>query len=447
MMKLDFVGLWRSLVTLICGGKKFDAPTSGYSFSAVLAEERKLSELNVRGDRRSALLCLSIADPVWKMSAGAMEAALQYYTASSDATRYTDNAGIRESCEHNFPDTHKHIAQFLSDKYLIDIGEDEVQYSPGAIKRALAEYIPTAFFDEKTCLVFPTPGYGVIKSPMNRRGAKVIDLPLKRISLGLTFPWTSFSWTIPHNKLKGYGRFRKRFMYVNVPHNPTGMVFDRDDWKNILSWAGKHKFKLIVDEAYDDIRFDETKKGVSVMTMPDWQKTCLVLQSVSKGWNATGLRLGWIAGDKTAIAVLRQVMDVKDSGMFGPSIAAGLACLSHPEWAQQTRTAYKELHKTLARGLCDASFTSEAGVPNAGLCQLTLAPRKINGVAFVSAAECAKWLREKMRISVMHYDVNGVGYLRWAVTTKPVPECGLMAAHEVIAEAMKRLIIETKPEF
>jgi aspartate/methionine/tyrosine aminotransferase len=437
-MKIDLKSLWRSLVTLICGGKKFDAPSGGYSFSAVLAEERNLSKANVPGDRRSALLCLSIADPVWKMPRRAMDAAMRYYESSSDATRYTDNAGIRSSVEHDFPDTHEHIARFLSDKYKIDIGADEVQYSPGAIKRLLAEYVPTAFFDEKTCLVFPTPGYGVIKSPMNRRGAKVIDLPLKRTNLG---------WIIPYNKLRGYGRFRKRFMYVNVPHNPTGMAYDQEDWKKILTWAEKHKFKLIVDEAYDDIRFNETKKGVSVMTMPDWQKTCLVLQSVSKGWNATGLRFGWVAGEATAIAALRQVLDVKDSGMFGPTIAAGLTCLSHPEWAEETRVTYRKLHEILASGLCDAGFTRVASLPDAGLCQLTLAPKEINGVAFASASDCAKWLREKMRISVMHYDVGGVGYLRWSVTTKPIPECGLETVVDVIGEAVSRLATEVKAKF
>ena len=67
---IDLDKQWRDIVAECCGGVTFDAQGGGYSFSNVLAEERELAKGNVEGDSSSALCCLSIADPRWKMPEG-----------------------------------------------------------------------------------------------------------------------------------------------------------------------------------------------------------------------------------------------------------------------------------------------------------------------------------------------------------------------------------------
>jgi LL-diaminopimelate aminotransferase len=424
---------FRNLVAKRCGGKNFDAPNTGYSFSAVLAEERKLAEGNVKGKPETALLTLSIADPTWKMPEPAVTEMVKFYHACPDATRYTDNTGIKGSPETVYgkqvESTHEMIASFLRQRYSHDVGninEKWVQYSPHGIKGLLSEYLPAAFFDEQTFLAFPIPGYPVIKNAMNCRGAQVVDLPMINGKDG---------WKIPLEKLKGYKRFKKRFLYLNVPHNPTGMAFNYTDWRRAIVWAKKHKFILIVDEAYTDLRFDDV--STSVLNVEGWDECCLVLQSISKGWNATGARFGWVIGNPTAIAAIGKVMDVKDSGGFGLTLAAAHACLANLNWAIDTRGKYRLLHAELAAGLAEAGF--KTGLPDGGLCQFTRAPLSADGVMFATLVECAQWFREKLRISLMHYEVAGERYLRWAVTVKPVPECGLMDEQAVIREAVRRL--------
>jgi aspartate/methionine/tyrosine aminotransferase len=192
---------------------------------------------------------------------------------------------------------------------------------------------------------------------------------------------------------------------------------------------------LIVDEAYTDLRFDDV--STSVLNVEGWDECCLVLQSISKGWNATGARFGWVVGKPTAIAAIRKVMDVKDSGGFGLTLAGANACLENLNWAIDTLENYRLLHAELAAGLAEAGF--ETDVPDGGLCQFTRAPIAADGMIFTTLVDCVKWFREKLRISLMHYEVSGEGYLRWAVTVKPVPECGLMDEQAVIREAVRRL--------
>ena len=422
---------WRDLVATRCGGKDFDAPGGGYAFSTVLAEERELEKANVPGRPETALLKLSIADPTWKMPRGAIAAAVNYYRVCPDATRYTDNAGIRAGNGTELGDTHEEIVNALRRLFPglpNGFNRDWVQYSPGAIKRALAEFIPTAFFEKERgdLLVFPTPGYPVIKSPMNNREIEVQEVPMVLAKNG---------WRIPLGKVR-VGEGRRVYLYLNNPHNPTGSCYTQEELAELVNWAIANGVTLIVDEAY--ILIGYLGFTSSILTAPNWEKCSIVLQSVSKGWNATGLRFGWMIGDpEVAIPVLRKVTDVKDSGLFGPSIAAGLTCLRDLEYPKTTQANYRHLHEILAQGLAQAGFGG--GMPDAGLCQFTPAPRATNGREFAILVECVRWFRYDLRISLMHYEVEGRWYLRWAVTLKPVPECNLPTEEAVLAEAVRRL--------
>jgi hypothetical protein len=96
-----------------------------------------------------------------------------------------------------------------------------------------------------------------------------------------------------------------------------------------------------------------------------------------------------------------------------------------------------KLHQKLAEGLKEAGFQAEP--PKAGLCQFTPAPRKADGYEFKSLTDCVQWFRRVLRISLMHYEIAGKWYLRWAVTIKPIPECDLPDKMSVIEEAISRL--------
>ena len=116
-------------------------------------------------------------------------------------------------------------------------------------------------------------------------------------------------------------------LYLNSPHNPTGTTLSRIEKVGVIKWATENNVTVIVDEAYSHLRLD---KSESFLDIAGWEQCCIVLQSVSKGWSATGIRFGWVVAHPTVIKALRKIMDVKDSGGFGPCIAASLWCLKHP---------------------------------------------------------------------------------------------------------------------
>ena len=239
----------------------------GYSFGIVLAEEealekaleKRLRENNIPKCPSLAILKLSVADPVWKMLLKAMLASMKYYNKTPDATRYTDSTGIRVGSSN----TNEVLAGIIAAQYQnFPQGFDGswVQYLPDSIKGALAKTIPAAFFDEETLLVFLAPGYPVVKSLINRQGAKVLDIEMEQTKKG---------WRIPLEKIPA-GK-AKTWLYLNIPHNPTGKTCSREELTEIVDWANKFGIKLIVDEAYNDLRYDDS---VSILEIPGWEQCC-----------------------------------------------------------------------------------------------------------------------------------------------------------------------------
>jgi aspartate/methionine/tyrosine aminotransferase len=358
-----------------------------------------------------------------------------HFDGDLNASRYTDTVGI--------PQTRERIAKALNSHKALDgemeISPEMVIYSPHGIKGLLSTVIPTAFFDHATnnrpvLLFFLSPGYGVITSTMNNNGVKVITVPMKRILDDWEIPWGTIKKEI-NNCFDPTGFYKPiSFMYYNFPHNPTGATRSYKQMTGDLIYAGNMDLKLIVDEAYDHLRYDESK---SMLQIPGWQNSAIILQSVSKGWNATGLRFAWSVSHLDVTKLFEKVWDVKDSGSWGVTIATGLSCLEDINFAKETNERYKNLHAILCEGLIQSGF--KTGLPNGGLCLFSPAPKSAGGINFRNVIECAQYFREKLRISLMHYEVDGAWYLRWAVTFRSMPEYGLPSQEDVIREAMRRL--------
>ncbi len=436
MSNPDFDRHWRRLARPRVGGEHFDAPGAGYTFSAVLNEERELRKQNVAGDPSSALLTLSIADPTPRLDVNAMEALQLYYEQYPDCSRYSDLTGIADY--YGKGSTNDLVAAYCNVKYGTVLTGDNVQWVPGSIKRALAEYIPAAFFDSSivshpsTLLIMPDPSYGVIADSINNRGVTIEKVPLLNNGGVWDLDLDGMARAIGSHEDDPHP-FPENFMYVNIPHNPTGFAYTKEQWERLFVWAQKNYVTLIIDLAYIDLAYSDSV--FNPMILDGWERH-IFLGSVSKGFHATGLRFGWIVGHPTMIKIMRKVGDVKDSGMFAPTIAAALDSLQHPERAVVECERNRRLHEALVTALSRHGF--DARMPDAGLCQFMQAPKSANGVEFVTAGDFTKWLRENFRISIMHNAFNGIPYVRFSVTVDPVPECDINTAEDVIAELDRR---------
>ncbi|HEY6012671.1 MAG TPA: aminotransferase class I/II-fold pyridoxal phosphate-dependent enzyme, partial [Candidatus Limnocylindrales bacterium] len=79
---------------------------------------------------------------------------------------------------------------------------------------------------------------------------------------------------------------------VNLPHNPTGMLPDRATFDTLVSIAEEAGARLLVDEVYRGLEFDEADR---LPAGADTSRTGVSLGVMSKAYALAGLRIGWLA--------------------------------------------------------------------------------------------------------------------------------------------------------
>ena len=83
-----------------------------------------------------------------------------------------------------------------------------------------------------------------------------------------------------------------RSIYVNSPHNPTGLLMRPEIFRGVFELAARHHIYVFSDEVYRELEHDPSTRLPAACDLYD---RALSLGSVSKTYGLPGLRLGWIA--------------------------------------------------------------------------------------------------------------------------------------------------------
>lgn len=84
---------------------------------------------------------------------------------------------------------------------------------------------------------------------------------------------------------------RTRALVLINPNNPTGACYPRELLERIVAIAERHNLLLLVDEIYDDIRYDDAPFTPLASLTGDIP--CVTFAGLSKVHRACGFRVGW----------------------------------------------------------------------------------------------------------------------------------------------------------
>jgi methionine aminotransferase len=87
---------------------------------------------------------------------------------------------------------------------------------------------------------------------------------------------------------------RTRVVMVNSPHNPTGMVFSRDDMRQLAGVLEHTDAFVVADEVYEHIVFDG-QRHESIARYPEIADRAVVISSFGKTFHTTGWKIGYCA--------------------------------------------------------------------------------------------------------------------------------------------------------
>ncbi len=96
---------------------------------------------------------------------------------------------------------------------------------------------------------------------------------------------------------------KSRVIILNYPNNPTGVVLSRDELAALAKIAVERDLVVISDEVYEKIIYDGEKHHC-LAALPGMRERTLVVNSFSKTYAMTGLRVGYVYGPKELIAPL-----------------------------------------------------------------------------------------------------------------------------------------------
>jgi N-succinyldiaminopimelate aminotransferase len=333
-------------------------------------------------------------------------------------TAITEGRGNQYPPVHGLPDLRAAIAEHQMRFYglVVDPATDVV-VTTGATEAI--QSVILAFCERDDEVVVFEPWFDIYATGIALAGATRVSVPLRPPAFRPDIDALRDAITDP-----------TRLLIVNSPHNPTGVVFTREELQGIADIAIERDLIVLSDEVYEHLWYDG-HPHIPIATLPGMAERTITLGSAGKSFSFTGWKVGWATGPTAfiqAVRSIRQHLSFVSGGPFQHAIAHGLRMPdSYYETFRHGLQAQRDLFTSGVRELGFTATESEgtyflttdlgpmADYPDALSAARDL-PRRAGVVAIPQQALC---------------DHKGVGdqALRWAYCKRP----------EVLAEALDRL--------
>lgn len=388
------------------GGAKFGTSNEIYKF-----EKIKRAKTAAKAARPQVeLLDFGVGEPD-RMAPATIREALKKAVDDPANRGYADN-GIREF---------KVAAAEYMRKFfgVTDLDPDsEINHSIGS-KPALA-MLPLCFVNPGDVVFQTVPGYPVMATHAKYLGGEVVKLPLKKEN-GF-FPDLK---AIDPALAK-----RAKLFYVNYPNNPTGAAPTAAFFDELIAFAHKHNILIVQDAAYATLIYGDR---ISILGRPGGKEVALELHSMSKSYNMTGWRLGFVAGNKKAVQAFAEVKDNCDSGQFKAIQHAACAGIADIALSEQIREHYRRRLAKMVDVLRRVGFDAE--MPGGTFFMYTRAPVAAGETRFATAEDASQYLIREWSVSTVPWDDVG-SFLRFSSTFEARDEAD---ENRVLAELEDRL--------
>jgi histidinol-phosphate aminotransferase len=207
--------------------------------------------------------------------------------------------------------------------------------------QALIAAVAHTFIREGDAVVVPQPTYGLYAQVSAGAGARVVRVPNRDFRLDLAA------------LAEEARREEARLVWICDPNNPTGTLIEAGEWSAFVS-ALPDGTTAVVDEAYREYADPERRVAREPGVLAG--SPVVLLRTFSKIFGLAGLRLGYAVAHPELAPFLDVVQE--PFNVNRAALAAGRACLAHPERIEQRRLESGEARALLARLLAAAGMES-----------------------------------------------------------------------------------------
>lgn len=133
----------------------------------------------------------------------------------------------------------------------------------------------------------------------------------------------SSNWRVDLEELRRTTRENTRFIVLNEPHNPSGVVMDRKTQREIVAVAEANDAIVLCDEVYRLLEHDPAKDRIPAIA--DAYDRGISAVTMSKPWGACGVTIGWLVCRNRD--VVRRLSDIQYFGTACPSRASEIQAI------------------------------------------------------------------------------------------------------------------------
>jgi LL-diaminopimelate aminotransferase len=292
------------------------------------------------------------------------------------------------------------ICDWYKKRFNVDLKVDEVCALIGS-KEGIG-HIHLGFLNPGDVVLIPEPGYPVYNTGTIFTDGVPYFMPL--LEKDNFLPDLE---TIPKEVVS-----KAKLMFINYPNNPTAAVAPREFYIKLIKFAKENNIIIAADAAYSEIYYEENEKPLSFLEIPGAKEVGVEFHSLSKTYNMTGWRVGWVCGNKEVVAGILKVKDNYDSGVFQAIQEAAITALSSSQdCVKNARQVYKERRDVLVEGLRKLGW--EVGLPKASFYVWAKVPK-----GYTSSQVVEKLLDEAAIVCTPGNGMgrSGEGYVRFALT-------------------------------
>ncbi|MGD9682053.1 MAG: pyridoxal phosphate-dependent aminotransferase [Candidatus Obscuribacterales bacterium] len=163
------------------------------------------------------------------------------------------------------------------------------------------------------------------------------------------------SWRLDRDALRRAFNRRTRAVILNTPHNPTGRVFDSGEIRSILALAEEYGAVVVSDEIYSQLTFDR-KHHLSPASFSGYSDRIIVVDGLSKAYNATGWRVGYVIAPPELTASFRKMHSTLGLSAPTPFQVAARSVFGVDRETAGGSTLYQEARDRLCTALVQAGF-------------------------------------------------------------------------------------------
>ncbi len=237
---------------------------------------------------------------------------------------------------------------------------------------------------------------------------------------------------------------KTRWVILNSPSNPSGAIYDQEQWAELGAVLAKFPRVLILsDEIYEHIIYDRPFVSFG-NACPQLRDRTLLVNGVSKTYAMTGWRIGYAAGPQGLISAMGKIQSQTTGNPCSIAQAAAVEALNGPQTFLAPMVAEYKARRDLVVGelgkISGLDTMNPAGAFYAfPRCFSYFGMQAPDGVVINNDTELSAYLLRKAHVATVPGAAFGLdSYIRLSfATSQPV----LMDAVQRIKSALDELVV------